>query len=140
MTMKDKDNFKVSFVVLVMGHLLAPTKKHNVGGDRFWGALLAPDEINQFNWAAYVIDELMTAARDVQNALNQKKPINRITGCSILLQVQQFYMFQTSLISLACIFYSMTMLFFFCIRYCILNQSTWEVLIDRRYITSCESL
>lgn len=112
MTMKDKDNFKVSFVVWVMGHLLAPTKKHNVGGDRFWGALLAPDEINQFNWAAYVIDELMTAARDVQNALNQKKPINRITGCSILLQVLQFYMFQTSLISLACIFYSMTMLFF----------------------------
>jgi len=90
MTLKEKHNFKVSFVVWVMGHLLAPTKKHNVGGDRFWGALLDPDEINQFNWCQYVIGELMTAARDVQNALKQKKPISTITGCSILLQILYF--------------------------------------------------
>lgn len=87
MTLKDKENFKVCFVIWVMGHLLAPTKKHNVGSDQFWGALLAPDEIKQFNWAAYVIEELMNAARDVQQAIKNNKIVSTITGCPILLQV-----------------------------------------------------
>lgn len=103
MSEKDQHSFKVSFVVWVMGHLLAPTKKHNVGSDRFWGALLSPDEINQFNWADYVIEELMTAARDVQNTIKQKKPVNTITGCSIVLQVLLYYMLQLASISLRCL-------------------------------------
>lgn len=90
MSKEDVDNFKVSFVVWVMGHLLAPTKKHNIGSDRFWGALMVPDDIKYFNWAAYVMEELFIAARDVQHTIKQKKPITTITGCSILLQILYF--------------------------------------------------
>lgn len=87
--MSDKEigNFKVSFVVWVMGHLLAPTKKHNVGGDGFWGALKNADEIKYFNWSAFVLEELFSAARDVQDELKQKRVVSTITGCAILLQV-----------------------------------------------------
>lgn len=45
----------------------------------------------------------MTAARDVQNALKQKKPVSTTTGCSILLQVLQLYMSLIALISVTCI-------------------------------------
>ncbi|CAN6285601.1 unnamed protein product [Urochloa humidicola] len=90
MSVKEIDTFKVSFVVWVMGHLLAPTKKHNVGGDGFWGALKNPDEIKLYNWSAFVLDELFSAARDLQDELKQKKTVSCITGCSILLQILYF--------------------------------------------------
>ncbi|KAL6903441.1 hypothetical protein ACP4OV_004254 [Aristida adscensionis] len=89
-TMNEKkqiDRFKISFVVWVMGKLLAPTKKSNFGGDEFWGALKDADEVKKYNWSAYVLEELFIAARDVQNQLSQKKAVAVMTGCTILLQV-----------------------------------------------------
>lgn len=49
MTKKQCDNFKVSFVIFVVGHLLAPTTRNNVGNTSFWDALTVPDEIPQYN-------------------------------------------------------------------------------------------
>ncbi|KAJ1260669.1 hypothetical protein BS78_10G250400 [Paspalum vaginatum] len=90
MTKEEMDKFKVSFVVWVMGHLLAPTKHHNIGSDSFWGALTKPDDIKLFNWADFVLEELVTAAVDVQAELKQRRNVASITGCPILLQILYF--------------------------------------------------
>jgi hypothetical protein len=57
---------------------------------------MVPDDIKYFNWAAYVMEELFIAARDVQHTIKQKKPITTITGCSILLQVWLHHLFHCS--------------------------------------------
>ncbi|CAL5028469.1 unnamed protein product [Urochloa decumbens] len=56
------DKFKMAFVVFVMGTFLAPTSKYNAVNPDFFGSLIIPSEIEQYNWAGYVLDRLMDAA------------------------------------------------------------------------------
>jgi hypothetical protein len=72
MTKKQCDNFKVSFVVFVVGHFLAPTTRNNVGNSSFWGALRDPDQISQYNWAEYVLKNLVDAAIKVQEDIEEQ--------------------------------------------------------------------
>jgi hypothetical protein len=88
MDQKQCDNFKVAFVIFVIGHLLAPISKNNVVNSSFWGALIVPDNISRYNWCEYVLDHLVEAAVKVQTDIRSKKKISNITGCSILLQVR----------------------------------------------------
>jgi hypothetical protein len=91
MDKKQCDNFKVSFVVFVVGYLLAPTTKNNVGNSSFWGALTDPNNISRYNWGEYVLEQLIEAAVKVQADIRNKKKIANITGCSILLQVSYIH-------------------------------------------------
>ncbi|KAL6610748.1 hypothetical protein ACP70R_040717 [Stipagrostis hirtigluma subsp. patula] len=87
MTKSQMDNFKVAFVIFVVGHLLAPTNRNNVGNSSFWGALLKPDEIGEYNWSEFLLVNLMQAARNVQNDIKIKKRVTTVTGCAIFLQI-----------------------------------------------------
>ncbi|CAO2204583.1 unnamed protein product [Urochloa humidicola] len=57
------DNFKVAFVIFVMGHLLAPAAKHDQVNLDFWGAFKYPDRIDQYNWCRYVYSYVIEAAQ-----------------------------------------------------------------------------
>ena len=83
----EMDRFKVAFVVFVVGTFLAPTPKYNVVNPDFWGALIKPDEVNQFNWIAYVVEHIIHATARVQEDLRSKCEVSNITGCSLLIQV-----------------------------------------------------
>ena len=56
------DRFKISFVIFVMGHLLAPSANHNHGNREFWAALKDTEMIYRFNWCRYVYSYVMEAA------------------------------------------------------------------------------
>jgi hypothetical protein len=77
----------VAFVVFVIGTFLAPTPKYNAVNPDLFGSLVSPDEINQFNWAAYVVDHIIQAAAKVQEDLCSKRDVSNITGWSLLIQV-----------------------------------------------------
>ncbi|KAL6627382.1 hypothetical protein ACP70R_031108 [Stipagrostis hirtigluma subsp. patula] len=87
MSKEQCDQFKVAFVVFVVGHLLAPTTKNNYGSSSFWGALLRPEQISQYNWSEFVLDALIQAARVVQSCLRSGRKVTTISGCAIFLQV-----------------------------------------------------
>lgn len=46
----EKDCFQIVFIIFVMGHVLAPTTKHDYATIDFGGALSNTDLITQFNW------------------------------------------------------------------------------------------
>jgi hypothetical protein len=89
----EMDKFKVAFVVFVMGTFLAPTCKYNTVNPDFLGSLVNPDEINQYNWSAYVLDHLIQATARVQDDLHTRRDVSNITGCSLLIQVCCFIFF-----------------------------------------------
>jgi hypothetical protein len=83
----DVDQFKIAFVIFIMGRFLAPTTVFCHGNYNFWHALLNPDEIKDYNWSDYVLSCLLDSARVVYFGKFLKKPVVTITGCPILLQV-----------------------------------------------------
>lgn len=94
MTPKDAAEFKVAFVVFIMGRFLAPTNDINTVHSNFWNAVVKPDEIKDYNWSAYVLSCLMDSARILlfSNLIN--KPVSSIIGCPLLLQVKYIYLLQ----------------------------------------------
>lgn len=81
------DNFKIAFVIFVMGRFLAPSPDHPDGHTNFWGALQNPDEIPLYNWSAYVLSNLLDAARLVNWVIPCQRSLNTVAGCSLILQV-----------------------------------------------------
>ena len=77
----EMDRFKVAFVVFVVGTFLAPTPKYNAVNPDFWGALIKPDEINQFNWIAYVVEHIIHATARVDDALSVKSQTSPVVRC-----------------------------------------------------------
>jgi len=59
------DGFKVSFVVFIIGHLLAPGVKHDQVHLDFWGALKNPAALERYNWCRYVYGHVLEAAQKV---------------------------------------------------------------------------
>jgi hypothetical protein len=45
----EKDCFQMAFVIFVMGHLLAPSIKHDYTSIDYWGAIARTDRINDYN-------------------------------------------------------------------------------------------
>jgi hypothetical protein len=91
MSKEDGDQFKIAFVILVMGRFLAPTKHFYTGNYNFWHALINPDKIKHFNWSDYVLSCLLDSARVVffANILGTEVPT--ITGCPLLLRHTSFF-------------------------------------------------
>ncbi|CAL4990774.1 unnamed protein product [Urochloa decumbens] len=81
------DRFMVAFVIFVMGHLLAPTTKHDHCNGDFWAALKDPEKIYRFNWCRYVYWHVLESARRVRDEIVRKGNVSQLTGCHLFLQI-----------------------------------------------------
>ena len=50
-----------------MGHVLAPTTKHDYTTIDYWDALASTETISQFNWFQYVLECLLEAVRRLKD-------------------------------------------------------------------------
>ncbi|XP_037433062.1 uncharacterized protein LOC119300100 [Triticum dicoccoides] len=82
--------FKTAFIIFIVGHLLAPTSKHDYGTFAYWHALENTDDLQCWNWGEFVLDALCQAATRIKNELSNGSNISYITGCTLFLQV--FYL------------------------------------------------
>ncbi|RLN12245.1 hypothetical protein C2845_PM09G02040 [Panicum miliaceum] len=85
----EQECFQIAFVIYVMGHLLAPSLKHDYVSVDYWGALKNADHIIHYNWCNYVVRAVLDAAIKVQSGWHGKGPMT-IPGCHLFLQV--FYL------------------------------------------------
>ncbi|KAF7050053.1 hypothetical protein CFC21_058467 [Triticum aestivum] len=83
----EKDYFQIAFVIFVMGHVLAPTTKHDYATIDYWGALANTEAISQFNWCEYVLESLLEAVRRVKNNMLAGNLNTNLVGCHLWLQV-----------------------------------------------------
>lgn len=89
------EEFKVAFVVWIVGRFLAPSTKHDDHGcSDFWGSLYNPNEIREYNWSAYFLAHIMDAAARVQSDIKNKRTTTTmlITGCPLLQVISDFFL------------------------------------------------
>lgn len=86
----EKDCFQIAFVIFVMGHVLAPSCKHDYKSIDFWGALASTENISQFNWCEYVLQCLLDAVTKLKMDIKNGVTTANLTGGHLFLQV--FYM------------------------------------------------
>lgn len=79
--------FKTAFVIFVMGHLLAPSVKHDHGNIDYWGALKDPELIDRFNWCWYVHYHVLEAAQKARDEVTRKGRVTTLSSCHLFLQV-----------------------------------------------------
>lgn len=108
MNQEESDRFKVSFVVFVTGHFLIAKPRTNHGIQDYWGALLLPCEIAQYNFCSFVADELIESARKVQSELRLGRPVKNVTGCTLVLQVNQIMKQTLFFTSVVCTYVNIT--------------------------------
>lgn len=87
MTDTEQDAFKVAFVIYLMSTLLAPGSKYDYVSLEYWGALVEPASIKDFDWCEYVLRKLLQAVVKLKNELQVGNKVSNITGCSVFLQV-----------------------------------------------------
>jgi hypothetical protein len=83
----EKDCFQIAFVIFVMGHLLAPSTKHDYCQIDFWGAVANTENIAQFNWCEYVVQCLLDAVAKLKKDMSNKNSTINLFGCHLFLQV-----------------------------------------------------
>lgn len=84
------DCFKIAFVIFVVGHLLAPSTKHDYITIDFWAALNDISQIKEFNWCAYVLEHLNRAVGKLKSDIRNRNITVHLVGCHLFLQV--FYL------------------------------------------------
>uniref|UniRef100_A0ACD5Z8J1 Uncharacterized protein n=1 Tax=Avena sativa TaxID=4498 RepID=A0ACD5Z8J1_AVESA len=82
----EKDCFQIAFVIFVMGHILAPSTKHDYAAIDFWGALADTENIAQFNWCEYVMQALLDAVDKYQKDVHNDSQAINLLGCHLWLQ------------------------------------------------------
>jgi hypothetical protein len=90
----EKDCFQMAFVIFTMGHLLAPSTKHDFTSLDYWGALARTDRITDFNWCTYVLNDIIASSLQVRNDIQNNKPVTHLYGCHVFLQVSPLYPFE----------------------------------------------
>lgn len=70
-----------------MGHVLAPTTKHDYATIDYWGALASTETISQFNWCEYVLECLLQAVRRLKKDILGNNPNTNLVGCHLFLQI-----------------------------------------------------
>ncbi|XBH54308.1 hypothetical protein VPH35_076642 [Triticum aestivum] len=70
-----------------MGHLLAPSTKHNYATIDFWGALANPEMIQQFNWCEYVLQCLIDAVTKLRRDISMGTQTINLTSCHLFPRV-----------------------------------------------------
>ncbi|CAO2043770.1 unnamed protein product [Urochloa humidicola] len=86
-TRLELDSFKIAFVIFVMGHLLAPSAKHDCGNLDFWGALKDTELLERMNWCRYVYSHVLEGAQKAREEMLRKNRVTNLTGCHLFLQV-----------------------------------------------------
>ncbi|XBI06457.1 hypothetical protein VPH35_134469 [Triticum aestivum] len=81
------DCFKMAFVIFCMGHLLAPSTKHDSVIIDYWGALSNTDHICEFNWCQYILLDMVAASQQVQTDITNSRPVTYLHGCHVFLQI-----------------------------------------------------
>ncbi|XP_044426033.1 uncharacterized protein [Triticum aestivum] len=86
----EKECFQIAFVIFVMGHVLAPSCKHDYKTIDFWGALSKAENIPQFNWCDYVMQCLLDAVTKLKMDIKNGVSTTNLTGGHLFLQVNTF--------------------------------------------------
>lgn len=81
---EDDDDFKVAFILYIMGAVLCPTSELGVNR-RFLYALKDVSSVSELNWSQFVLDFL---AEGIQNYKDKGRKV--IRGCLLLLMVHFF--------------------------------------------------
>ncbi|KAF7062266.1 hypothetical protein CFC21_068890 [Triticum aestivum] len=82
-----QDCFKIAFVIFIIGHVLAPTSKHDYISIDFWAALNDISKIKSWNWGGYVLKNLFQAVRKFKTDVSKRNSTIHIVGCHLFLQV-----------------------------------------------------
>uniref|UniRef100_A0A8R7U982 Aminotransferase-like plant mobile domain-containing protein n=1 Tax=Triticum urartu TaxID=4572 RepID=A0A8R7U982_TRIUA len=78
--------FKIAFVIFVVGHVLAPSAKHDYITIDFWAALNDVSKIRKWNWCSYLLKHLFHAVRKFKSDVSKRNPTIHIVGCHLFLQ------------------------------------------------------
>ncbi|XP_040254443.1 uncharacterized protein [Aegilops tauschii subsp. strangulata] len=73
-----------------MGHLLAPTSKHDAAPIDYWAAIVNPERISDYNWCEYVLKDLLKVVSKLKIDILNNRTIKHLEGCHLFLQV--FYL------------------------------------------------
>ncbi|XP_048540964.1 uncharacterized protein LOC125520167 isoform X2 [Triticum urartu] len=84
----EKECFQIAFVIFVMGHVLAPSCKHDYKTIDFWGALSKAENIPQFNWCDYVMQCLLDAVTKLKMDIKNGVSTTNLTGGHLFLQLR----------------------------------------------------
>lgn len=79
--------FKTAFILILMTKFLAPQTLLDNICPRYFMALKNLDDIPTWNWARYVVNDIISAARALANKLTDETKATYINGCVIFLQV-----------------------------------------------------
>ncbi|XP_024317862.1 uncharacterized protein LOC112271881 [Brachypodium distachyon] len=80
-------HFQIAFAIFLVGHILAPTCKHDYVCLDFLESLVVPSQIGVFNWCRYVLKHIALAARKLQADLAKGISSINVGGCHLYLQV-----------------------------------------------------
>ena len=75
-------------MIFIIGHVLAPTAKHDYISVDFWAALNDVSKIKDWNWGAYVLKNLLQAVKKFKNDVSKRNPTIHIVGCHLFLQAR----------------------------------------------------
>ncbi|KAE8774247.1 hypothetical protein D1007_53414 [Hordeum vulgare] len=82
--------FKTAFILILMTKFLAPQTLLDNICPRYFMALKNLNDIPTWNWARYVVNDIISAARALANKLTDETKATYINGCVIFLQI--FYL------------------------------------------------
>lgn len=74
------ETFKIAFVIFVVGHVLAPTAKHDYISIDFWAALNDISKVKDWNWGGYVLKNLFQAVKKFKADVSKRNPTVHIVG------------------------------------------------------------
>ncbi|XP_021319882.1 uncharacterized protein LOC8057879 isoform X4 [Sorghum bicolor] len=90
MSVGEAIKFKTALIMVLVTIFLGPVSLNNHISTRYMTALVDIDNVQNYNWSKFVIDELKVAADSLHNKLKNGKSAGYINGCIILLQI--FYL------------------------------------------------
>jgi hypothetical protein len=79
--------FKIAFVIFYVGHMLAPSAKHDYISIDFWSALNDTSKIGEWNWCGYVLKHIFAAAKKFKSDVAKRNSTIHLVGNHLFLQV-----------------------------------------------------
>lgn len=79
--------FKIAFVIFAVGHVLAPSAKHDYITIDFWEAINDVSKIRNWNRCGYLLKHLFQAVRKFKTDVTKRNPTIHVVGCHLFLQV-----------------------------------------------------
>ncbi|KAF2945916.1 hypothetical protein DAI22_02g252500 [Oryza sativa Japonica Group] len=102
MTIDEKRVFMAAFVLYVTTKLLAPQSCANFISPRYIMAVSDVDNIKQYNWSQFVVDEVKKAAESMPTCFPNKAQLS-INGCIIFLMVKYLRNLQFRKVGITCV-------------------------------------